>query len=400
MATRLLSGDDGTAPPWLEPLLTMITNSPRADSTMRWLQRSTSTELLHEIARLPRPVTHADLDARPATLALYHLRAVLVHCGVLPPRQEPLGRLEAWLEHQLVGLPPGHAAVIAPYAIWSVLRRARRRAARRHYSFSAGHSDRRRISEAIRLLRWLHRRERSLADLTQADLDHHLRGDRNRAAQLTGFITWARQRDLVDARLVVPLRQPDEPIVLADVHEHDARIKTLLADPDASLETQVAGLLVMVLALPLTRIQRLTTNDLHTRDGVVRLALADHPVPLPPVLAERITQLAHIAQHKPYALVPGESGNRWLLPSPALPGAHLCTRQIAVNLHKAGIPVRASRHLALLLLAERLPAPVLAEILGLSQSTATKWAVHSQTGWADYLAARTGTSGDRSGKDE
>lgn len=400
MATFLLAGDDGTVPPWLNPLLTMITNSPRPDSTMRWLQRSTSTDLLHEIARLPRPVTHADLDARPATLALDHLRAVLVHCGVLPPRQEPLGRLEAWLEHQLEGLPPGHAAVIAPYARWSVLRRARRRAARRHYSFSAGHGDRRRISEAIRLLRWLDRRGRSLADLTQADLDRHLRGDRNRAAQLTGFITWARHRDLVDARLVVPLRQPDEPIVLADVQESDARIRTLLADSDVSLETQVAGLLVMMLALPLTRIQRLTTNDLHTRDGVVRLALADHPVPLPAVLAERISRLAHIAQNKPYALVPGANDNRWLLPSPSLPGTHLCTRQIAVNLHKAGIPVRASRHLALIRLAERLPAPVLAELLGLSQSTAAKWAVHSQTGWADYLAARTTTTGDRGGCDE
>ena len=436
MATRLLSGDDGTVPPWLDPLLTLITNSPRVDSTMRWLQRSTSTELLHEIARLPRPVTHADLDTRPATLALYHLRAVLVHCGVLAPRQEPLGRLEAWLEHKLKGLPPGHAAVISPYARWSVLRRARRRAARRHYSVSAGQGDRRRISEAIRLLRWLHQRGRTLADLTQADLDRHLRGDRNRAAHLTGFITWARHRELVDgclqrgrtladltqadldrhlrgdrnraahltgfitwARhrelvdgcLVVPLRQPDEPIVLADVQDHDARIRTLLADPDASLETQVAGLLVMMLALPLTRIQRLTTSDLYTRDGVVRLALADHPVPLPSVLAERIARLAQIAQNKPYALVPGTNDNRWLLPSPVLPGTHLCTRQIAANLHKAGIPVRASRHLALLLLAERLPAPVLAELLGLSQSTAAKWAIHSQTDWADYLAARTVT---------
>ncbi|MBE7702272.1 hypothetical protein H9623_18430 [Oerskovia sp. Sa1BUA8] len=394
MATSLLTGDDGTVPPWLDPLLTMMSSGPRPDSTMRWLQRSTSTELLHEIARLPRPVTHADLDARPATLAIYHLRAVLVHCGVLPPRQEPLGRLEAWLEHQLEGLPPGHAAVIGPYARWSVLRRARRRAACRHYSFSAGQGDRRRISEAIKLLRWLHQRDRSLADLTQADLDRHLRGDRNRAAHLTGFITWARSRDLVDGCLVVPLRQADEPVLLADVEDHDARLRTLLADPAASLETQVAGLLVMMLALPLTRIQRLTTSDLHTRDGVVRLALANHPVPLPPVLAERIARLAQIAQGKPYALVPGTNDNRWLLPSPTLPGMHLCTRQIAANLHKAGIPVRTSRHLALLLLAERLPAPVLAELLGLSQSTAAKWAIHSQTGWADYLAARTAATRD------
>lgn len=394
MATSLLTGDDGTVPPWLDPMLTMITNSPRPDSTMRWLQRSTSTDLLHEIARLPRPVTHADLDARPATLAIYHLRAVLVHCGVLTPRQEPLGRLEAWLEHKLKGLPPGHAAVIGPYARWSVLRRARRRAVRRHYSFSAGQGDRRRISEAIRLLRWLHQRGRTLADLTQADLDRHLRGDRNRAAHLTGFITWASHRDLVDGCLVVPLRQADEPVLLADVEDHDARIRTLLADPAASLETQVAGLLVMMLALPLTRIQRLTTSDLHTRDGVVRLALANHPVPLPPVLADRIARLARIAQNKPYALVTGTNDDRWLLPSPVLPGTHLCTRQIAANLHKAGIPVRASRHLALLLLAERLPAPVLAELLGLSQSTAAKWAIHSQTDWADYLAARTAATRD------
>lgn len=112
------------------------------------------------------------------------------------------------------------------------------------------------------------------------------------------------------------------------------------------------------------------------------------------MLAERIARLARIAQNKPYALVSGTNDDRWLLPSPVLPGTHLCTRQIAANLHKAGIPVRASRHLALLLLAERLPAPVLAELLGLSQSTSAKWAIHSQTDWADYLAARTAATRD------
>ena len=63
MATFLLAGDDGTVPPWLDPLLVMITNSPRPDSTMRWLQRSTGVIIGFTARR--NPATD-DVDDAPA----------------------------------------------------------------------------------------------------------------------------------------------------------------------------------------------------------------------------------------------------------------------------------------------------------------------------------------------
>ena len=53
-----------------------------------------------------------------------------------------------------------------------------------------------------------------------------------------------------------------------------------------------------------------------------------------------------------------------------------------------GVFVRPARGAALCALAADLPAPVLAELLGLSISAATGWAALAARDEADYLAAR------------
>ncbi|WP_257015977.1 hypothetical protein [Rhodococcus sp. ACS1] len=88
-----------------------------------------------EMGQWQYEVTAGDMTA-PArqNAALHYLRAVLVRIEILPDRLEPLGRLEPWLDTVLETLPSQQLSLIKPYAQWSVLRRARRRAIRRRYT--------------------------------------------------------------------------------------------------------------------------------------------------------------------------------------------------------------------------------------------------------------------------
>ena len=70
-------------------------------------------------------------------------------------------------------------------------------------------------------------------------------------------------------------------------------------------------------------------------------------------------------------------------------GSHLDRGHLSKLLNKEiGVFIRPARGAALSALAADLPAPVLAEFLGLSISTATRWAAHTARDEADYLAAR------------
>ncbi len=78
----------------------------------------------------------------------------------------------------------------------------------------------------------------------------------------------------------------------------------------------------------------------------------------------------------------------WLFPG-ARVGSHLGSGSLTRLLNnKTGIFIRAARGAALSALAGDLPAPVLAELLGLSISAATGWVAVAAKDDADYLAAR------------
>jgi hypothetical protein len=64
--------------------------------------------------------------------------------------------------------------------------------------------------------------------------------------------------------------------------------------------------------------------------------------------------------------------------------ANSLVRQL--NSHK--ILARASRNGALISLASDLPAPVLADLLGLHINTAVRWVQRSRRDWTSYIAAR------------
>ena len=78
----------------------------------------------------------------------------------------------------------------------------------------------------------------------------------------------------------------------------------------------------------------------------------------------------------------------WLLPG-AKAGTHISADTLRGRLKRYGIgPSRAGRHAALLALAARLPAPILAERIGIHQARAAQWVRLAGSTYVDYVADR------------
>jgi hypothetical protein len=59
--------------------------------------------MLAELAQKQIRITHANLDAYPPSKFGHHLRRALVNAGALPDRDEPLERIDRWLDDILLG---------------------------------------------------------------------------------------------------------------------------------------------------------------------------------------------------------------------------------------------------------------------------------------------------------
>ena len=128
-----------------------------------------------------------------------------------------------------------------------------------------------------------------------------------------------------------------------------------------------------------------------------RITIDQHPVLLPPRLAELLHAAAQA--QSPSALGRSLPRTGWLFPGSKIPGRHMAPSTLSRRLLHRGIEARSTRNTALLALAADLPAPVLADLLGLHVSTASRWATYARRDWSAYLAARA-EDARREGADE
>jgi hypothetical protein len=386
LTRELLTPEHGTILQGLDTLPDLLARRGRPASTLRWLIKPRTQEALRVLATAEGPLTHATVDACPPGQARHYLRALLVEANVLERRDEPIERLETWIEEFTAGLAPRHAALLEPYARWGILRTARRRAVRRGFSTNAADACRERIRMALRLIEHVESSGRQISDLTQAILDDWTAGDRDRTRRIAGFVTWLNKRGVVDN--VAVARGPQvPPSEISDEHDHRRRIANLLDEHcDIELSIRVAGLLVLLYGAQLTHIQRLTTADVTSEGPRTRLTLVQHPIDLPESVADLVDRLAQQASQNPRAQVP-DSDAHYLLPGGR---AHepIHSRTLSVKLAAAGIPIRLSRNHAMVALTSDLPAAVVAAQLGLSASATTLWAKFGQRDRTEYLLAR------------
>lgn len=392
-ASELMS-TGGCVPEHLTPLLELLARTPRPDSTLRWMGRPYTAHILNRLSLIP-DLTHERIDELACSaetsippFALDHVRHLLVASGVLPTRNDPLARVERWLANLIPSLPAHHSRLIHPYAQWSVLRRGRRRAKRGRYTGSSAAHGRQQINTAIGLLGWIDTQGHTLADLSQVQLDNWIDGDHSRSKLIAGFVKWIAEHHLVPRELRIHHRASPDPSNLPDADEHLDALRRLASDDNAlPLETRAAGLLVLLYGLQLTRLQRITLDQLEDRGGQMYIVFADNPVLLASPVAAIVNELAtrSASQNEP------TTGDRYLFASRRRPGAPLSTSALGFHLNRAGIFAGIGRSGALAALAEDLPAPVIADLLGVHINTAVRWTRVVQRDWSHYLAARHST---------
>ena len=381
----LLADPDGHIRPVLMPVYTALAATRVPRTVLSWCHRSPTAQLLARLAAEGRPLTHGLLDELPQRPELHFARQMLVHTGVLPERAEYLERIGPWLDKTLAGHPAEHARIIQPYAHWVVLRRARRSAARRPYTSGAGRSARSRITRALEFLAWLEQRGLTMETLQQADVDEWLATGSGIRVKIGYFLAWAHSRGLA-GRLTVPSRPRGQTADLLGEDERYQQLQRCLLEETLPNDVRVAGALVLLFGLPLTKIVRLTADLVTGRGGAIYLQLDQSPVFLPPRLAKLI--LLHTCLLRPLSSISRDiNGVRWLFPG-LMPGRPLTANTLSRKLSRHGINARPGQHTALILLASELPAPVLAQVTGMHINTAVRWGKYAERDWAAYVAER------------
>lgn len=383
--TELLSGPDGQVSSQLRPLEQALASSGSPRTLIAWLSNSPNARLLARLAADGAALSHEVLDQLPPGRHEFYVRQMLVHTGVLPERDDDLERLPQWLNTVLASRPDEHARLIRPFVHWFLLRRARRRAASRRQPATAGGYLRTRILVALDLLTWLDEQQLSLAQLDQPSLEAWLAAGNSSSYTIRYFLDWATARGLTRP-LTVPTLPRQAPDQILDEADRWDLLQRCLTDETMPLDIRAAGALVLLFGLPLSRIRHLTIDQVHVTDTRSFLRTGRHPLLLPPRLAVLIHRLAETPLTRA-RLVTSGTASRWLFPG-LTPGRPTTQTGIRDKLRDYNIDTRPARNAALISLAGELPSTVLADVLGLSTTTAVQWAALAGRDWAAYVAER------------
>jgi hypothetical protein len=154
----------------------------------------------------------------------------------------------------------------------------------------------------------------------------------------------------------------------------------LLTGEETDLLTRVAAVLMLLYAQPLTRILRLTLDDILHDDGEATIRLGEPPAPVPEPFASLL--LRHVSQRLNLTTATNADA-RWLFPG-RRGGQPMNPDTIEKRLRHAGIPARGGRSAALRQLVLQAPAPVIATMLGYSHQGAARVAAEAGSPWSRY----------------
>jgi hypothetical protein len=364
-------------------------------TALRWLTRSVVSGFLADVAAGRRQLSHHELDGLPQSPTLDHLRAVLVSTGTLPARDEHMARLERLLDELLATRDdPVERQLLHRYAVWHLLRRLRRRNNGEVTTDGQLAAVRQQVRSAIALLDWLSAEHLTLATCGQGDLERWLSRTEGVNHHHPGnFVRWAARQRLTG--LAFPAKRWQGPTSALDDQARWQVARRLLHDATLSTRDRVAGLLVLLYAQKATVISRLTTDCLDTAEGTVRLRLGTAPITLPGPLADLALEL--VGGHRGHATIGAGDPSPWLFPG-GRPGRPVSAGHLRQRLEALGVQPRQARNTALFQLAAKLPAALLARLLGMDISSAVAWQRISSGDWMTYAAdvSRRSEPDDRS----
>lgn len=353
-------------------------------STMHWIRRSAAYDVLIDILAGRRPLEHDALDAADGGQAIEHLRSALVTHGALPPRDDELFRFTRWLDEQTVKVSgtTDHQH-LKTWVHWHLLNDLNYRRRRGKLTGRSVQYARMQVRQTIAFIEWLHGQDLQLAECEQGHIDEWFALGNTTSMRVTSFLRWAVKNRLIP-KITIP--RVDRPLSYRSLQDTERRalIDRLINDSSIDLRDRVAGLLVLIYGQPIARIARLQLEDVKTSEQEVLLRLGKEPIAIVEPLASLLADLAREPRSR---AVTAATRTPWLFPGKVV-GLHLNYERLRNRLRLLGIPSRTSRASALLPLAREVPAPILAETLGLSEEKAASWARAAASDYARYAASR------------
>jgi hypothetical protein len=396
--TALLDDGTGRVRPKLAPLLDLLVAMDKPSSGLAWLamrrnQPGNASQMLRQLGLGQIPLTHDAFHELQPWRAAAHLEELLMASGVLPAVDKYLCSFQRWLPGHLADVnDPEHAKTIRLFATWRVLPRLRARAERSHITPSVRRFAAEQIKYATAFLQWLGHRNATLDSCRQVDIDAwYAENSEPGRTCLRAFLNWATQSRHCRRSLSIPAMKASRRAALSEDERLDA-LGRLLADSEIPMRLRVAGVIVLLYPQPLTRIVRLTVDDVLRDSDEVLLRLGEPASPVPAPVASLL--LEHIADRENMNTATNPA-SRWLFPGRRA-GQPFRPDHLSALLNEIGVPAAAARGAAIRQQLLELPAPVVADALGYHDKTATRLLNETGGTWSRYAPGDHGKSLPRS----
>lgn len=370
----------------LQPVFNMMVDSDRPQTTIWWLRKKpgVGAALLSQMARGEVAISHETFRALSQDRAHGYVRNLLATTGVLEPYDPHIERIGPWLEEFLTTVPEHQRDLLRRYGRWHVVRDMRRAAAEGRMSSAVANAGRRRIRVAGHLLDFFDGHGVSAVSATQTILEEYIAQPGRVLAGEYGFVAWLRKtRVNTTIRIPTLAPRPEPEVNVAEDHRWEI-VERLLHDPSIQHYTRIGGLFMLLFAQPLSRVVAMKTSQVSHIDDTMHVSFRSIAIPMPAPLD---TLIAEQLSRRGMSLH-GSRGTGWLFPG-GNPGRHLATENIRGQLVAIGMKPNEGRKAALFQLAADMPAPVLGELIGISNNNAAQWARLASRDWRSYIADRS-----------
>ncbi|MGW8329386.1 hypothetical protein ACWGLE_15930 [Streptomyces sp. NPDC055897] len=380
----VLSDENTTMRSDIEPVFHALLHVLPPLAVLRWTRSSTTCRsLLGTLATSSGPVTHALLDRLGPPKTVKAVRAALVAGGALPARDERLADLESWLAKTYLRVAnPDDRKALRSFATWYHLRRLRRLPEGQPVTAGRAIAVRHEVRNIVRLMEWLEQQGTALGTCTQDHVDAWLADGPIQRVLVRNFLLWASRRGHAVGLQAPWYRGDFTASVIARDHRW-SQVQRLAGDDTLDVVDRAAGLLLLLLAQPPSRISLLRTDQVTDHGDKVTLQLGRTPVDLPPPLDDLLRVL--VQRRVGHAAATPVQESNWLFPG-GLAGRPMSPEHLAHRLRALGIRPRAARNTALMDLAAELPAVVVSRLLGFHQNTADTWQREASGFGSDYAA--------------
>lgn len=377
-----LIGTAAEAPIELIRLREHLTKAPMDPRLIvRWLRRPHVTETLRGMATGVLPLDHSALDLLPQRPSTRYFRSLLIEAGVRPQIHVFQHELALHVAAVAATLERPTGNELRRFYRWAILPKLHRRYRDhgRDLSLEAFHGQRSHLAAVVRFLTWMDARKLTVGDLDQRPL-HRPREDAGESVE--HFVRWA-TRSRLPGDLSTNVRAARNTMSNMTEEELWSGIDLVLDDEDIELEVRVAGLFVLLYAQILGRAVSMTRDQVDATAEQVTVQFGITPVLLDDAVVNLVRRQLSAPPRRGYAA--GDSS--WLFEGLS-PGRHMTAAYIRLRLTEIGIRTRLSRETRMNLLAMRMPAAVVADVIGIGNHTADRRKSKAGGTWSNYPTLR------------